>query len=419
MAKTKTLEFETMSNSYKTVKKLGEGGAGSVYEVIDQDSKTYALKLLSAAVVSTDKVKRFKNEMNFLSKNRHDNIVAVLDSGFITDNERKLPFYVMPRYSHTLRTLITSKIQPDKTLPYFGQILDGVEALHLKSVWHRDLKPENVLFDSNTDKLLIADLGVAHFEEENLYTSIETKPNSRLANFEYAAPEQRRKGANVDSKADIYALGLILNEMFTGEVLQGTGHKKIATVAPNYSYLDDLIDLMVRQSPDNRPNSIDSIKQELIGRRNDFIQRQKISELERTVIPTSEVDDILIANPVRIVKVDYKNESLIIELNHPVNETWVIIFRNQSYFNALVGGLPQDFYFRGNTVSVRVREYDVEKIFEQFKRFLNTANEKYRSQKESQLRESERQKREALQAETERRKKELEIKNSVLNKLKF
>jgi len=200
MAKTKTLQFETMANSYKAVNKLEEGGAGCVYEVTDQESKTYALKLLSAGVVSTDKVKRFKNEMNFLSKNRNDNIVPVLDSGFITNNEKKLPFYVMPRYSQTLRTLITGKIQIDKVLLYFSQILDGVEALHLKSVWHRDLKPENVLYDENTDKLFIADLGVAHFEEENLYTSIETKPNSRLANFEYAAPEQRRKGMRVDSK---------------------------------------------------------------------------------------------------------------------------------------------------------------------------------------------------------------------------
>lgn len=420
MAKTKTLQFETMANSYKTVNKLGEGGAGCVYEVTDQESKTYALKLLSAGVVSTDKVKRFKNEMNFLSKNRHDNIVPVLDSGFITNNEKKLPFYVMPRYSQTLRTLITGKIQIDKVLLYFSQILDGVEALHLKSVWHRDLKPENVLYDDNTDKLFIADLGVAHFEEENLHTSIETKPNSRLANFEYAAPEQRRKGMRVDSKADIYALGLILNEMFTGDVLQGAGHKTIATVAPTYSYLDDLVDLMVQQSPDNRPNSIDSIKQELIGRHNDFIQRQKISQFEKIVVSSSEVDDILIADPVKIVDFDYDNTNLIFKLNHVVHTQWVNIFRDpKGYFQYIQGAHPQNFSFQGNTVSIRANEYDAPQIAETFPKFLENANREYKSKKEWELKEEERIKRQTLQADIERKKKEMEVKKSILSKIKF
>ncbi len=420
MAKTKTLQFETMANSYKTVNKLGEGGAGCVYEVTDQESKTYALKLLSAGVVSTDKVKRFKNEMNFLSKNRHDNIVPVLDSGFITNNEKKLPFYVMPRYSQTLRTLITGKIQIDKVLLYFSQILDGVEALHLKSVWHRDLKPENVLYDDNTDKLFIADLGVAHFEEENLHTSIETKPNSRLANFEYAAPEQRRKGMRVDSKADIYALGLILNEMFTGDVLQGAGHKTIATVAPTYSYLDDLVDLMVQQSPDNRPNSIDSIKQELIGRHNDFIQRQKISQFEKIVVSSSEVDDILIADPVKIVDFDYDNTNLIFKLNHVVHTQWVNIFRDpKGYFQYIQGAHPQNFSFQGNTVSIRANEYDAPRIAETFPKFLENANREYKSKKEWELKEEERIKRQTLQADIERKKKEMEVKKSILSKIKF
>ena len=406
MAKTKTLQFETMANSYKAVNKLEEGGAGCVYEVTDQESKTYALKLLSAGVVSTDKVKRFKNEMNFLSKNRNDNIVPVLDSGFITNNEKKLPFYVMPRYSQTLRTLITGKIQIDKVLLYFSQILDGVEALHLKSVWHRDLKPENVLYDDNTDKLFIADLGVAHFEEENLHTSIETKPNSRLANFEYAAPEQRRKGMRVDSKADIYALGLILNEMFTGDVLQGAGHKTIATVAPTYSYLDDLVDLMVQQSPDNRPNSIDSIKQELIGRHNDFIQRQKISQFEKIVVSSSEVDDILIADPVKIVDFDYDNTNLIFKLNHVVHTQWVNIFRDpKGYFQYIQGAHPQNFSFQRNTVSIRANEYDAPRIAETFPKFLENANREYKSKKEWELKEEERIKRQTLQADIERKKK--------------
>lgn len=420
MAKTKPLKFETMSNSYTTTNKLGEGGAGCVYEVTDQDTKIYALKLLSASVVSTDKVKRFKNEMNFLSKNRHDNIVSVLDSGFMTDNTKKLPFYVMPRYGQTLRTLISNKIHIGKVLPYFSQILNGVEALHLKDVWHRDLKPENILYDDDADKLLIADLGVAHFEEENLHTSIETKPNSRLANFEYAAPEQRRKGMVVNSKADIYALGLILNEMFTGDVLQGTGHKTIATVSPDYSYLDDLVTLMVQQSPNNRPNSIDLIKRELIGRRNDFVQRQKISELQKIVVPTSEVDDILIDDPVRIVAADYRNGNLIFELNHIVNNEWVHNFKNmQSGYTYTMSCQPNFFEFRGNTASIGASDYDAPTTANFFKGYLALANNDYKRTKIRQLAEKEQRERQNLQANIEREKKELEVRKSVLSRINF
>jgi serine/threonine protein kinase len=263
-------------------------------------------------------------------------------------------------------------------------------------------------------------LGVAHFEEENLHTSIETKPNSRLANFEYAAPEQRRKGMRVDSKADIYALGLILNEMFTGDVLQGAGHKTIATVAPTYSYLDDLVDLMVQQSPDNRPNSIDSIKQELIGRHNDFIQRQKISQFEKIVVSSSEVDDILIADPVKIVDFDYDNTNLIFKLNHVVHTQWVNIFRDpKGYFQYIQGAHPQNFSFQGNTVSIRANEYDAPRIAETFPKFLENANREYKSKKEWELKEEERIKRQTLQADIERKKKEMEVKKSILSKIKF
>jgi serine/threonine protein kinase len=81
---------------------------------------------------------------------------------------------------------------------YFSQLLDGVEAAHLQQVVHRDLKPENVLHDTKSDQLTVADFGIAQFEEEELYTLIETTPNRRLANFQYAAPEQRNRGAAVD-----------------------------------------------------------------------------------------------------------------------------------------------------------------------------------------------------------------------------
>ena len=72
-----------------------------------------------------------------------------------------------------------------------------------------------MLYDATNDRVVLCDFGIAHFTDEQRYTSTETQPGTRLANFQYSAPEQRNPGANVDHRADIYALGLILNEFFT------------------------------------------------------------------------------------------------------------------------------------------------------------------------------------------------------------
>jgi serine/threonine protein kinase len=175
----------------------------------------------------------------------------------------------MPLYSSTLRDCIKKDIPTAEVLQLYGQILDGIEAAHLLAVYHRDIKPENILFDTKTG-LVLADFGIAHFQEDALQTAVETGPNEKLANFAYAAPEQRFSGSVVDHRADIYALGLILNEMYTKQVAHGTGFRRIKDTAPGYGYLDSLVDLMIQQQPNKRPQSINQVKEELIKRDSRF-----------------------------------------------------------------------------------------------------------------------------------------------------
>lgn len=241
-------------NKYSLGKVIGNGGAGIVYEARMEDNAPCAIKILSAQ--QSSKIKRFKNEIAYCFRNQHKNIISVSDFGQ-TDGRT---FYVMPLYGSTLRKLIVSGVEHKKILDLFAQILDGVEAAHLNSVYHRDLKPENILFDETTGTLVVADFGIAKFKEEELQTAVETSAQERLANFQYSAPEQRVRGRVVDQRADIYALGLILNEMFTGDVPQGAGFRRIASFAPKYSYLDSAIDSMVQQTPENRPGTISDVR---------------------------------------------------------------------------------------------------------------------------------------------------------------
>src|SRR5260370_673877 len=346
-------------------------------------------------------MKRFKNEVEFCRRNQHQNIITVIADGIVIDGKKRSPFYVMPLYKGSLRTLLATGIPTDKILFYFAQLLDGVEAAHLQRVIHRDLKPENVLFDEAQDRLVIADFGIARFEEEALYTDVETSPNTRLANFQYAAPEQRSRGADVDLRADIYALGLILNEMFTGKVPHGTGYKTIGSVVPDYGYLDEIVSMMLHQTAGERPASIEMVKHQLIGRKQEFVTRQRISQLKQTVVAVTDLDDPLIIDPPRLVSFDYQQETLILYLHHHVTAQWINSLHNMGTYTALMYAGPERFSFAGDTARIPARESDVQQIIDYFKVWLPNANRGYEETVRREKQEAEERQRKQLQKEIE------------------
>src|SRR5260370_29810380 len=303
--------FETTGDTYTSEGVEGEGGTARVFIVVDSTGNRWALKYLKPEQVTAKRTKRFLNELNFCRDFSHATMAQVIDNGFVVQAGTKCPFYVMPLHASTLRQLLKAGLHPDKILRYLADMLTGVEADHLKGVWHRDLKPENILHDLEKDKLLITDFGIAHFTSEQMFTTVKTRPAEQLANFRYAAPEQRQHGANVDHRADIYALGLILNERFTGQVLQGVGYKLIGQIAPHFAYLDAVVEQMAQQAPENRPGSIDEIKRTLIARGNEFISLQKLDTLQQTVVPSSVFTDPFVRNLVKLTGTDIEGVPLL------------------------------------------------------------------------------------------------------------
>jgi serine/threonine protein kinase len=367
--------LKTAFDTYTIRRLIGAGGSGEVYEVRDSENAAFAAKILDPTKTSTTRLKRFRNEINFCTKNTYRNIVRVHDSGI---TEKGATFYLMPLYSGTLRDLISKGIAPDSALPYFGQILDGVEAAHLQGVWHRDLKPENILFSAATNVLVVADFGIAHFEEEELLTAVETRDNERLANFLYSAPEQRSRGQNVDRKADIYALGLILNEMLSGTVPQGTEFRKVSQAVPKYAYLDGLIELMLRQDPAQRP-PIDEVKLQLIARGNEFLSVQRLNSLRSEIIPDSEVDDPIIRNPITLVGVDYRDGNLVFKLSAAPPPNWIMAFQNpRSSWSSYVGAGPEYFTFRDSEAQLRLNPgQEPQQLIDNTKSYIELANRQY------------------------------------------
>ena len=171
----------------------------------------------------------------------------------------------------------------------------------------------------------------------------------------------------------------MLHEMFTGDVPLGTGHRKVANVAPDFAYLDELIELMRSQDSSRRP-SVGEIKKELIARGHQFVSLQRLNEMKKEVVPESEISDRLIADPIRLVeKIDYSNGTLTLRLNQPVNEKWEACFRaRETRFTTNISSAIVSF--RGDLVNIIVPEHFLQAGVRFVQDCLPAANEDYAAQ---------------------------------------
>jgi hypothetical protein len=255
-------QIPTAFSTYRAVKVLGEGGSGRVFLVKNAKDESFALKIISPEKMNSEKNTRFKNEIFFSLKINHPNIVPVLDIGFLMVKGVKCAFYVMPLYVCNFRDVMKNENDINIKLSYFVTFLKGLLYAHQHNCWHRDIKPENILFDG--EKLILTDFGIAHINEEFVIADIETKEHSRLSNFQYASPEQRISGGRVDHRSDIYSVGLILNEIFTGTIPWGVGHKNIAEVAPEFSEFDEYVSYMLQHDVEKRLKGLEVVLSKIL-----------------------------------------------------------------------------------------------------------------------------------------------------------
>jgi|ERR1019366_1787460 serine/threonine protein kinase len=409
----KKLTFETTFGLYVVDELLGEGGAGRVYGGVGPDATAVALKVLTEERASSDKRRRFKNEIAFLSRNKHPNVVPVIDHGVSRGQEVNGPFYVMPRYDGSLRDVMRETSSPEQILSRFSQILDGVEALHLQQVVHRDLKPENILYDRGKSRLAIADFGIAQFSEDLVATLVETGPTQRLANFQYAAPEQRTPGRTITSQADIYALGLILNEMFTGTVPHGTQYRLIANAAEEFAFLDPLVARMLAQTPSERPSTIAELKASIQRYQAEAVSLQRLSKLDGTVIRADQIDEPLAEDPPSLIGATWDRGQLTLTLDRPVTPAWVQALHNMSSYSSVMGKSPQVFSFNGTQATVSAAENQVQPIIDHFKSWLPIATRTLKQRLEADAQQRMAQQRENLRREREEEEMRLRVTRNI------
>ena len=211
-----------IAGRYKLRQEIGEGGMGTVYfaEQTQPVRRQVALKLIKAGMDSKTVLARFETERQALALMDHPNIARVLDAG---TTEHGRPFFVMELVKGIPLTNYCDqhRLELAERLALFRQICSAVQHAHQKGIIHRDLKPTNILVESHDGQPVpkVIDFGLAkatsgmRLSEHSLFTAFGTVAGTPL----YMAPEQAAFNAlDVDTRADIYALGVILYELLTG-----------------------------------------------------------------------------------------------------------------------------------------------------------------------------------------------------------
>ncbi|RKH27633.1 serine/threonine protein kinase, partial [Corallococcus sicarius] len=249
-------------SGYRLEKLVGAGGMGEVHKATQLSlGRTVAVKLLNPELAKDPSfIARFQKEAAALATLSHPHVVAIVDKGK-TENT----YYLVMEFvdGPSLRELMRSpQLDTPVLLRRMLEICRAIEYAHGRGVIHRDLKPENILLDQQAGGIAkVSDFGLASFLDDAQVSSryALTSTHVSMGTISYMAPEQRVDAKSADGRADIFSLGVILYETFTGEVPLGTfdpPSRKRPGLDPR---VDAIVMRCLKPDPDDRYQSVGAL----------------------------------------------------------------------------------------------------------------------------------------------------------------
>ncbi|HJT76436.1 MAG TPA: protein kinase [Gemmataceae bacterium] len=224
----------TVLGPYKLLEQIGEGGFGIVFmaEQTQPVRRRVALKVLKPGMDSRQVIARFEAERQALALMGHANIARILDAGATASGR---PYFVMELVHGVpiTRYCDDNQLTPRERLELFVPVCEAIQHAHQRGIIHRDLKPSNVMVTLYDGKPVpkVIDFGVAKATEQKLTErTLFTQYGTMVGTLEYMSPEQAEMSAlGVDTRSDIYSLGVLLYELLTGST--PLNHKRVREAA--------------------------------------------------------------------------------------------------------------------------------------------------------------------------------------------
>jgi tetratricopeptide (TPR) repeat protein len=211
---------------YRIVRLLGEGGMGAVYEAEqDQPRRRVAIKAIRAGFANPASLRRFEHEAQALGRLHHPGIAQIYEAGAADTGFGSQPYFAMEFIQGTslVRYAEDRRLGVRERLELMVKICQAVQHAHQRGIIHRDLKPGNILVDE-TGQPKIVDFGVARATDADTRATCQTDVGQILGTLAYMSPEQvLADPLELDTRSDVYSLGVILYELLTGRLPYSIG----------------------------------------------------------------------------------------------------------------------------------------------------------------------------------------------------
>jgi len=213
--------LQALLPQYEIISMLGHGGMGAVYKGKQKSlERLVAIKILPPGLEEGDAnfTERFKNEARTMARMNHPGIVGVYDFGETAEGQLYFVMEFIDGTDVAKMILSQGKLSPEHALAIAAHVCDALQYAHSRGVIHRDIKPANILIDMD-GRVKVADFGLAKASDAG-QTGL-TKTNMAMGTPDFVAPEALILGIELDARADLYAIGVMLYQMLTGKIPRG------------------------------------------------------------------------------------------------------------------------------------------------------------------------------------------------------